>query len=305
MTPASVTIVIPVLNGAHTIAATLRSLAEQRVDARRETIVVDNGSTDETVKVVESFGVTLLHAATPGAAAARNCGLRAATGEVVVFCDADIILTRHWLPEMLAAFEDPSVMLAAGRIVCYPPKTGAERYLAKCGVYDVERASERKYFPIAPSGNMGVRREAALAVGGFDESMLSAEDADFCYRVMRIYPGPIAYRPNAMVFHRSRPSDAELRRQAAFYGEGVARLYVRYPEILPWHLGFVVLVACRTAGRSVLPLLLRVGHLVRAVPFSKVEFAVYDRLWTRCFWRGFLVFYYSQTRGYSPTRGVS
>ena len=296
MTLPSVSVVIPVLNGAHTIGATLRSLADQRVDATRETIVVDNGSTDDTVNVVSAFDVRLLHAATPGAAAARNRGLRAATGDVVLFCDADVVLTRRWLPEMVAAFEDPSVMLAAGRIVCYPPKTGAERYLANCGVYDVERATERKYFPLAPSGNMGVRREAALAVDGFDESMLSAEDADFCHRVMRVYPGPIAYRPNAMVFHRSRQSDAELRRQASFYGEGVARLYVRYPEILPWHLGVVGLVALRTAGRAALPLLLGAGRLLRTVPYSKVEFAVYDRSWTWWFWRGFFRFYYSQSR---------
>ncbi len=297
MKPGSVSIVIPVLNGAHTIGATLRSLGEQRVDAVRETIVVDNGSTDGTAQVVRQFpDVRLLHEATPGAAAARNCGLRAATGEVVLFCDADVVLTRHWLPEMVAAFGDPDVMLAAGRIVCYPPQTGAERYLATCGVYDVERASERPYFPLAPSGNMGVRRAAALAVDGFDESMLSAEDADFCHRVMQLYPAPIAYRPRAMVFHRSRPSDAELRRQAHFYGEGVARLYVRYPEILPWHLGHVCLVGARTAGRALWPLVLRAGQLLRLAHERKVEFAVYDRLWTWWFWRGFLRFYYRRAR---------
>ena len=295
MKPASVSIVIPVLNGAHTIGATLRSLAGQSVDAVRETIVVDNGSTDDTVKVVQQFaGVRLLHQATRGAAAARNCGLRAATGEVLLFCDADVVLTRHWLSQMVAAFDDPGVTLAAGRIVCYPPQTAAERYLATCGVYDVARASERPYFPVAPSGNMGVRRTAALAVGGFDESMLSAEDADFCHRVMQRYPGPIAYRPKAMVFHRSRPSDAELRRQAAFYGEGVARLYVRYPDILPWHLGHVCLVGLRTAERAVWPLVLRAGERLRLVHQRKVEFAVYDRLWTWWFWRGFLRFYYQR-----------
>jgi glycosyltransferase involved in cell wall biosynthesis len=295
MNAVSVSVVIPVLNGAHTIGDTLRSLARQ-VPLRGfcETIVVDNGSTDGTLELVEELGVRLLHATTRGAAAARNAGLRAARGDIVVCCDADTILTRRWLVEMTAAFDDAAVTLAAGRIVCYPPKTGAERYLATSGVYDVERAVCRPWFPLAPSGNMAVRRTAALAVGGFDEAMLSAEDADFCYRVLCAYPGEIAYRADAMLFHRSRPTAAELRRQAWVYGEGVARLYRRYPDILPWDLRRVLLLAARTAGRGVLPPLLAAGRLMRIVPNEKVEFAVYHRLWTWWFWCGFLRLYYSQ-----------
>ena len=298
MKPASVSVIIPVLNGAHTIGDTLRSLANQApVDAHRETIVVDNGSTDGTVELVGGLGVRLLHEAISGAAAARNCGLRAASGEIVVLCDADTVLTRRWLAEMLAAFDDPDVTLAAGRIVCYPPKTGPERYLAGCGVYDVERAVARPWFPLAPSGNMAVRRAAALAVDGFDEAMLTAEDADFCYRVLRAYPGAITYRPAAMLFHRSRPTDAELRRQARVYGEGVARLYLRYPDVLPWDLRRVLLVALRTAGRGVLPLLLASGRLLRIVPSQKVEYAVYNRMWTWWFWCGFFRLYYARQAG--------
>jgi glycosyltransferase involved in cell wall biosynthesis len=295
MRAASVSVVIPVLNGAHTIGDTLRSLAKQvPLPSRCETIVVDNGSTDGTVELVKDLGIVVLHAATRGAAAARNRGLRAAGGEVVVFCDADTVLTRRWLAEMTAAFDDPAVTLAAGRIVCYPPKTGPERYLAASGVYDVERAVCRPWFPLAPSGNMAVRRTAALAVGGFDERMLTAEDADFCYRVLRAHPGTIAYRADAILFHRSRPTDAELRRQAWVYGEGVARLYLRYPEVLPWDLRRVLLVGFRTIGRGALPLLLGGGRLMRIVPGEKVEFAVYHRLWTWWFWCGFFRFYYAR-----------
>jgi glycosyltransferase involved in cell wall biosynthesis len=295
MKTATVSVVIPVLNGAHTIGDTLRSLARQvRAPGLCETIVVDNGSTDGTVEVVENFGAVLLHEATRGAAAARNCGLRAAGGDVVLFCDADTVLTRRWLAEMTAAFDDPAVTLAAGRIVCYPPKTGSERYLAASGVYDVERAVCRPWFPLAPSGNMAVRRTAALAVGGFDETMLTAEDADFCYRVLRAHPGAIAYRADAILFHRSRPTDAELRRQAWVYGEGVARLYLRYPEVLPWDLRRVLLVGCRTIGRGALPLLLEGGRRLRIVPSEKLEFAVYHRLWTWWFWCGFFRFYYAR-----------
>jgi hypothetical protein len=122
--------------------------------------------------------------------------------------------------------------------------------------------------------------------------MITAEDADFCHRLMCVYPAPIAYRAGAVLFHRSRPSTAELRRQAWVYGEGVARLYLRYPEILPWDLRRVLLVAARTSGRAVHPWILAAGRLLRLVPADKVEFATYHRLWTWWFWCGFFRFYY-------------
>ena len=294
MNPATISVVIPVLNGAHTIGATLDALAKQATGSRcLETIVVDNGSTDGTQAVVATFpGVRLLSETIRGAAAARNRGLFSTTSDVVAFCDADTIPTRRWLGEMHAAFADPEVMLAAGQIACYPPKTPAERYLAACGVYDVERAVRRPVFPLAPSGNMAVRRHAAIAVNGFDETMLTAEDADFSHRVMSAFPGPIAYRAGAVVIHRSRPSAAELRHQARVYGEGVARLYLRYPAVLRWDLRRSLIIAARTIGRASLPVVLGAGRRLRLVPEHRVEFASYNNLWNWCFWRGFFRLYY-------------
>ena len=129
--------------------------------------------------------------------------------------------------------------------------------------------------------------------------MITAEDADFCHRMLTAYPGAIAYRPAAMLFHRNRPDDASLRCQAWVYGEGVARMYRRYPSILPWHAGKIALVAARTVGRAVAPLGFMMARRFDLTTADRVEFSVYHRLWTWWFWCGFFRFYYG-----NPSFGV-
>src|SRR5207244_5260834 len=114
------------------------------------------------------------------------------------------------------------------------PTTPAERYVAASGLIDAERAVHREPFPFAPSMNMAVRRDAALAVGGWAADMPTGEDVDFSFRVLRHHGNGISYRPGAVLFHRNRPTAERLRRQAWTYGEGAADLYLRYPEVVRW-----------------------------------------------------------------------
>jgi glycosyltransferase involved in cell wall biosynthesis len=91
----SVSVIVPVYNGAKFIAETLKTILGQTVRPA-EVIVVDDGSTDETMSVVEQFGssVTQIRTANCGACAARNTGASRATGHWLAFCDADDL----WLP---------------------------------------------------------------------------------------------------------------------------------------------------------------------------------------------------------------
>jgi len=184
----SVSVVIPAYNAAATIGDMLRALScQSNAPADMEIIVADNGSTDNTCEIARSFaGVTVLREDKRGPSPARNRGLRHASKDIVVHLDADTLPTRKWLANLIAPFSDPSVMLAAGRTLCFRPTTAVERYIAATGLYEADRAISRVPFPFVPSLNMAVRRNAALAIGGWAEDLMTAEDVDFSHRLLTV-----------------------------------------------------------------------------------------------------------------------
>src|SRR5687768_9263299 len=86
-----ISVVVPAFNAARTLPACLDTLIRQEVGEPYEVIVVDDGSTDTTLAVAASYGppVRVVRQPHRGPAAARNAGIRAASGEIVLFTDAD------------------------------------------------------------------------------------------------------------------------------------------------------------------------------------------------------------------------
>jgi len=281
------TVVIPVLNGEESLGDVLTGLASQAaIDGGFEVIVVDNGSTDRTVNIAEEHGATLLVELKRGPGAARDLGQRTASGEILCFLDADTFPTRRWVREMVAAFDDPSVVLAGGKTVSFPPESGAQRYMASSGRIDSQEYINRPLFPFTPSRNMAVRRSVALEIGWTSEC-ITGEDVDFCHRVLARYPGPIAYRERAVLMHRNRATDEGLRRQAWSYGEGTAHLYQRYPEEVDWSWANTLEVRGKLIRRALAAGALSLGATLGACSRERGELARYHALWGRSFWHGF------------------
>lgn len=284
----SISVVIPVFNGAATIADTLKALQSQAaVQGEVDIIVVDNGSTDNTKDIVAGFPVTLLDESTRGPAAARNCGLRASRAEVIAHLDADTLPSRRWLASITAPFRKSEMVLVAGKTLSFPPETAAERYLAQSQLFTAEATVERDVLPFAPSLNMAVRRQAALDAGGWSEDMQTGEDVDFSTRVIRSTGCSIGYAAAAVLFHRHRNSDEALQRQAWTYGEGLELLYQRYPETVNWgawqHLNMNKVLWGRAMNAGCLRLASKFGL---ADP-GRAEYAAYHSMWARAFWGGF------------------
>lgn len=106
----TVSAIIPVFNGAATVAAAIDSALAQEFDGEIEVIVVNDGSTDATATVLDAYRgrVTVLDRANGGPAGARNAAVRASHGEYLAFLDADDIWLPAKLSKTLAALDNES-----------------------------------------------------------------------------------------------------------------------------------------------------------------------------------------------------
>jgi GT2 family glycosyltransferase len=218
-------VIIPCFNAADTIAAQLEALAGQGSTYPWEVVVSDNGSTDATVVVVEGYrqrlpALRIVDAsARKGAAHARNAGATAAGGDALLFCDADDEVAPGWLEAMGRA------------LVQHDLVAGSLDYskLNKPSLYSPQLSGfhNHPYLPYAACANLGVRHSLHNAVGGFDETLMGAEDTDYCWKI-QLAGTPLHLVPEAVVHYRLRSTLAENYAQMRLYGEYHALLYKRY-----------------------------------------------------------------------------
>lgn len=159
----NVSIVIPVYNEAERLGACLEAIALQRVKPL-EVIVVDNNSTDETVRVAKSFSfVRLLHEPRQGVVHARTRGFNAARGTIIGRIDADTLLPEDWVANVLDIFKDRTIAAVSGSAHYYdfPLHMIADRVDAYLRQRLAQQLGDRNYLWGA---NMAMRRSAWRAV---------------------------------------------------------------------------------------------------------------------------------------------
>lgn len=285
------TVIVPVYNGASTLPQLLAGLRGQNLAGLGEVelLFVDNNSTDESAALIEAAalpGARLLHESVQGAAAARNRALAEARGDVIAAIDADCLPTRQWLRELVMPFGDPRLVIAAGGLASYPPRTPAQRFIARYGMNDAGR--NVKMEPGFANGrNMAVRRSAAVAVDGWRVDMRRGEDMDFSYRVTTRFECKIDYLPRAMAFHQDRADDEALLEQAFGYGQGLAMMYAHHPDALPWGAIQRLRRARTTFKRRFGVVRQRVTQRLGHSTPEDLEFARYLDRWNGAYWRGF------------------
>jgi glycosyltransferase involved in cell wall biosynthesis len=169
-------VIIPALNEALTLPLLLRALNGQ-TRPPDEIIVADANSTDGTARLAQALGARVVPGGRPGPA--RNAGARVASGDVLLFLDADVVPGPEFLDLMLAEFELRGCGLASTALAALDG-TATDRLLME--VTNLYLQMIQYVSPHSPGCCIMVKRSLHEALGGFDEAAQMAEDHDYGQR---------------------------------------------------------------------------------------------------------------------------
>ncbi|MGA9588182.1 MAG: glycosyltransferase [Terracidiphilus sp.] len=252
-----ISVIIPTYNRRHILERTLPGVLTQDFPSQDyEVIVVMDGSTDGTSEMLRDLKPTcclrVLESQHRGAGAARNVGIRAAAGELVLFLDDDLITTPDLLRQHCASHSGVDPCAVQGRMYIAPDSS--QTIIRNV----IERIGDSYYRNISPSINLrfpegmssvyvlsylvngSVPRDALIRCGGFDEKFLAAEELDLGLRLWKMGLS-FRYQPSAIVYeYYEKSSVSYLQSQARALGAGDLRAsrkhheYRRYCGLSTW-----------------------------------------------------------------------
>ena len=307
--PARVTLVIPCRDGAEQLPQVLAAVQQLAAQPELESVLlIDDGSRDNTAEIARAHGVQVLQGPGRGPAGARNVGWRAATTPYVWFVDADCVVEPQSLNRLLEVVRsDPQVAGVGGSYANMRPHS-----LLACLIHEEIVARHRSMSPdvdFLATFNVLYRRDVLEAVGGFDESLRMAEDADLAFRI-RQAGFRLRFEPHSRVahFHPHRlRSYLRTQRVTGYYR---MLLYLKHPRRMPGDgysglldhiqppLGVALLAAAPLAwwpATRWIPLALAVALVVAQVPLTwrlvrqagHLRFATFAMMGAvRALWRG-------------------
>ncbi|MEG5036261.1 glycosyltransferase [Microcoleus sp. AT3-D2] len=222
-----VSVVVPVYNGEMDLPELIECLRSQTYPPQSvEYLLVDNNSRDRTSAILETAAkldqITIRHLTEnqiQSSYAARNQGIRASTGEIIAFTDADCRPESDWLENLVKPFVDLEVGISAGEILALPGKTILEQHADRQNTLSQQHTLAHPFCPYGQTANLAVRRLVLQQIGLFRPYLTSGGDADLCWRILRETSYKMYFAENAIVQHRHRSTIKQLQSQWYRYGE--------------------------------------------------------------------------------------
>ena len=203
-----ISVVVPCKNEESNIERSLNAIIGQEEANLIEVFVVDNGSDDGTLAILEGFGpsITVLSLPVGSIAQVRNFGVRYSSADWLAFIDGDVEVAHDWLRTLLAVLDrEAKAGTDVSRLV-----TGST-----CTIPEVPNWIERVWFTqlaardsngegYINSGHMIVHRKLFESLGGFSQSLQTGEDEAFCDEAVR-FGGVIRKLPEIRAIHHGYP----------------------------------------------------------------------------------------------------
>ena len=234
-------VIIPCFNAGDTIGMQLDAFASQEWSQPWELIVADNGSTDNTLAIVQEYQQKIPQlrvvdaSSKSGAAHARNIGAKNAKSEALAFCDADDVVSSGWVAAIGEALEKYDYV--GGRNEHWKLN---KPWLVE--MYGCEEGDgvffDHPYLPLVSGNNFGVKRKLHEGIGGFDEKLLRLQDVDYAWRLQEA-GAEIHEIKEAVIHFRFRATISDTCRRAWQSGSYEALLYKKHrpmgmPQLIYW-----------------------------------------------------------------------
>lgn len=225
----NVSVICTVLNEGQSIQKLLDSLAQQ-THPPDEIIVVDGGSSDNTVAVLETYAarkklpLRVVVEAGANISRGRNIAIKAAAGPIIASTDAGVRLDPHWLEELLKPFRQPPLPAVVSGFFVPDPQSAFEVAMGATILPAKSEIDPKTFLP--SSRSVAFLKSSWAAAGGYPEWLDFCEDLIFDFR-LRSATGPFEFAPGAIVYFRPRPSLRSFFKQYYQYarGDGKADLW--------------------------------------------------------------------------------
>lgn len=251
-----ISVIIPAHNEEKYIEKCLSSLLNQTY-RNYEIIVVNDGSTDRTEKIVKLFQkkdkrIKLLSFDKGHSAAfARNRGAEIAKGEILVFVDADQFVKRDFLKRIAKNFQNKKIHALVGKVFGASRTFIGKCYAARKWLFWITRQNKKQILTKdKPGVILAIKKKVFLNLKGYNEAIFYREDIEFANRCKDKYK--VLFDPQIVIYHYDPEDFRELIRHGKWIGKGLAsdiktfglnrETFVRLAEIMFWPVFFIIVL---------------------------------------------------------------